>query len=116
LFYIFIRRGFLARTKKSPKTALQEWKLKMDNRVKEWSSNKLKNLVKDQITKMFEGILDFSEVAVQDKEQYKVLRSKILKLGNDAIRNISAEIERSYEVEHKVSESLIVVKQERNRS
>jgi hypothetical protein len=68
------------------------------NRVQEWSSKRLQENITKSITKMFEGMLDFSEVAVGDETRYKALRSKILRLANDAIRNINAEIENKYEV------------------
>jgi len=48
---------------------------------------------------MFEGVLDFSEVAVGEDKRYKALRSKVLRLANDAIRNINDEIESNYDLE-----------------
>jgi len=79
--------------------------------LKEWSNKKLCILVKNNITKLFDGILDFSEVAVDDKERYKVLRSKVLKLSNDTIRCLMSEIERSYDVEFKnIYNDVVVIK------
>ena len=69
-------------------------------KVQEWSSKRLQEYVKVSITKMFEGMLDFSEVAVGEEKRYKALRSKILRLANDAIRNISSEIEEKYQVSY----------------
>lgn len=79
--------------------------------LREWSNKKLCILVKNNITKLFDGILDFSEVAVDDKERYKVLRSKVLKLSNDTIRCLMSEIERSYDVEFKnIYNDVVVIK------
>jgi hypothetical protein len=69
-----------------------------DVKVKEWSKKKLQDSVKSSITKMFEDILDFSEVAVGDDSRYKLLRSKILRIGNNAIRGLNGDIEKNYEV------------------
>lgn len=71
-----------------------------DKKVKDWSSKRLQDFVDSEITHMFEGILDFSELAVGDPNRYKVLRSKILKLANNAARSIKSEIESSYDVSY----------------
>lgn len=79
--------------------------------LQEWSNKKLCSLVKTNITKLFDGILDFSEVAVDDKERYRVLRSKVLKLSNDTIRFLMSEIEKNYDVEFKnIYDDVVVVK------
>lgn len=81
------------------------------NDLQEWSNRRLCSLIKKDITKLFDGILDFSEVAVDDKERYKVLRSKVLKLSNDTIRCLMSEIERSYDVEYKnIYNDVVVIK------
>ena len=72
-----------------------------DGKVKEWSNKRLQTLVKSTITKMFESVLDFTEVGVGDETRYQILRGKILRAGNDAIRNINSELDRSYEVSFK---------------
>lgn len=64
----------------------------------DWSNARLQKEVETRITKMFEGTLDFSEVAVGDVARYKILRSKILRLANDTIRALNAEIGENYEV------------------
>ena len=71
-----------------------------DVKNKEWSKSRLKTEVKSTITKTLEGILDFGEVAVGDKERFRVFRSKVLKLCNDAIRHIHKELDDGYEVEY----------------
>lgn len=68
---------------------------------KERSREKMERLVKDEVTKMFESVLDYAQVACPTPETYKVLRSKILRVGNNCIRSISKGIER-YDVEYKV--------------
>ena len=67
----------------------------------EWSNKRLQAVVKDMITKFFETVLDFSEVAVGDEKRYKALRSKVLRHGNDTIRRLSSSIETDYEVSYK---------------
>jgi hypothetical protein len=48
---------------------------------------------------------------VDDKERYKVLRSKVLKLSNDTIRFLMSEIEKNYDVEFKnIYDEVVVVK------
>jgi len=64
----------------------------------EWSNKRLQSAVRDTITKFFETILDFSEVAVGDEKRYKALRSKILRHGNDTIRKLTTTIESDYDV------------------
>lgn len=72
----------------------------MDNqdKVKDWSNKRAQEMVKSTITEMFESILDFTEVSLADDDRYKVVRSKILRVGNDAIRRINSELGRNYEV------------------
>jgi len=72
---------------------------------------KLMRCVADEVTKMFEKVLDYSEVAVPNHDQYKKLRSKVLRLGNDCIRNIGKEIGNRYIVKYDPpAETVIEVK------
>ena len=64
----------------------------------DWSNARLQKEVETRITKMLEGTLDFSEVAVGGSERWKVLRSKILRLANDTIRGLNAEISENYDI------------------
>lgn len=80
-----------------------------DFKVKEWSSKRLQAHINNELLKTLENILNFSEVAVGDEGRYKVLRSKILRLMNDSIRNICSEIESKYEVTFSVREDIIKV-------
>ena len=70
-------------------------------KVKEWSQKRLQAFVKDEITKMFEKILDYTEVGVADNQRYQILRGKILRVSNDAIRSINSELDRNYDLEFK---------------
>jgi hypothetical protein len=73
------------------------------------SKEKLNRLVEDEITKMFEQVLDYAQVACPTNETYKVLRSKILRIGNNCIRNIKKKLD-FYDVEYKaVSEDIVEV-------
>ena len=72
----------------------------MSDKESEWSKGKIKDLIKSEITSMFSSILDFAEVAVDGKERFHVLRSKVLREGNDAIRTICAEIDKNFEVKY----------------
>ena len=49
----------------------------------------LKQEIKDQIMLVAEKILDYCDVAVSDINQYKRLRSKILRVTNNGIRNLN---------------------------
>lgn len=80
----------------------------------DWSNARLQKEVETRITKMFEGTLDFSEVAVGDERRYKVLRSKILRLANDTIRALCAEISENYEVLYQgISQDIVKIQKSR---
>ena len=61
---------------------------------------KLNRAISDEITVLFEKVLDYAEVAVPNNDQYKKLRSKILRVGNNCIRNVRKEIEVRYDVKY----------------
>lgn len=61
---------------------------------------KLNKAVSEEITVLFEKVLDYAEVAVPNNDQYKKLRSKILRVGNNCIRNIRKEIDTRYDVKY----------------
>lgn len=74
----------------------------------------LKLFISKEVTKLFSSILDFAEIAVDGKERYANYRSKVLKLSNDAIREMKKEIDLRYQVEYmSPTEDIIVVKQPR---
>jgi hypothetical protein len=43
-------------------------------------------------------ILDIAEVAIGDSQRYKPFRSKVLRAGNNAVRDLKADLERHYKV------------------
>lgn len=50
------------------------------------AKDKLKSRTSAEITELFEKVLDFAEVAIPSPETYKRFRSKVLRIGNNAIR------------------------------
>lgn len=66
-------------------------------RIKEKSKEKLKKAIREYVTEMFERSLDFCQVACPN-ENYKSLRSKILREGNNCIRGLHRVIDDSYDV------------------
>jgi len=64
----------------------------------EKSKEKLLRMVEEEIVGLFEQVLDYAQVACSTQDTYKVLRSKILRLGNNAIRNIKKQSQH-YDVE-----------------
>jgi hypothetical protein len=63
------------------------------------SREKLKRAAEEEVTKMFENILDYAQVACAQPDTYKALRSKILRAGNNCIRSIKSEMD-TYEVKY----------------
>ena len=61
------------------------------------SREKLKRAAEAEVTKMFENILDYAQVACAQPDTYKALRSKILRAGNNCIRALKSEMD-TYEV------------------
>ena len=59
---------------------------------------KLIKAVSDEVTALFEKVLDYAEIAVPNQDGYKKLRSKILRIGNNCRRNIAKEITNHYKV------------------
>jgi len=73
---------------------------------------KLIKSISDEITVLFEKVLDYAEVAVPNADQYKKLRSKVLRVGNNCIRNISKEVQARYVVKYDPpAETIIEIKQ-----
>jgi len=67
---------------------------------RERSKDKLKNYVDSEVKKLFKGVLDYAEVAIDSKDRWKALRSRVLKLSNDAIREITKELDTHYDVSY----------------
>ena len=81
------------------------------------NKEKLIKSVSDEVTDLFEKMLDYAEVAVSNSEQYRKLRSKILRIGNNCIRNVSKEINSHYDVMYKApGETIIEVIKPTNKS
>ena len=66
--------------------------------VNDKSREKLKREAEDEVTRMFEAILDYAQVACPTPDTYKVLRSKILRVGNNCIRSLKMRFD-NYNVE-----------------
>lgn len=77
--------------------------------VEDKNMNKLKDLIKEEITAMFEQTLDFCQVACPEAN-FRQLRSKILRVGNNCIRNVHKKMEDQYKVKYiPVSEDIIEI-------
>jgi len=77
--------------------------------VEDKHTQKLKDLIKEEITFMFEQALDFAQVACPEPH-FRPLRSKILRVGNNCIRNINRKVDDHYKIEYKAtSEDIIEV-------
>lgn len=75
------------------------------------SREKLISDLESEITALFENVLDYAQVACATQDTYKVLRSKILRVGNNCIRNIKKRVQH-YEVEFiPQTEDIIEVRQ-----
>lgn len=64
----------------------------------EKSKEKLMRDLEGEVTKLFEQALDYAQVACPTQDTYKVLRSKILRVGNNCIRNVKKKVQH-YDVE-----------------
>jgi len=60
-------------------------------------NEELKEMVKVEVTKMFEVILSYTQIACTSTVTFKLLRSKILRYGNDCIRNIHEYLDKEEE-------------------
>lgn len=74
------------------------------------SKEKLKRDIEKKIMRGVDEILDIAEVAIGDSQRYKPFRSKVLRAGNNAIRDIKSDLEQYYKVVFvPVSEDVIEV-------
>ncbi len=62
------------------------------------SADKLKKEVADNVLKSTDAILNIVEVALGDPARYKIVRSKILRSANDAVRDVKKTIDMNYQV------------------
>lgn len=75
------------------------------------SREKLSRDMESEVTSMFEQILDYSQVACATTDTFKVLRSKILRVGNNCIRNLRNVLQQ-YDVDYvSKAEDIIEFKQ-----
>jgi len=66
--------------------------------VTDKSREKLIRDMESEVTNLFEQALDYAQVACPTQDIYKILRSKILRVGNNCIRNIKKKVQH-YNVE-----------------
>lgn len=77
----------------------------------EKSKDRLIRDLEAEVTTLFEQALDYAQVACPTQDTYKVLRSKILRVGNNCIRNMKKKVQH-YDVEFiPQTEEFIEVKQ-----
>jgi len=75
--------------------------------VEDRHTQKLKDLIKEEVTFMFEQALDFAQVACPEPH-FRPLRSKILRVGNNCIRNINRKVDDQYKIEFKATSEDII--------
>ena len=66
----------------------------------ERSKARLKKEVSKEIISLFEKCLDYVEVTLPDEKVYKIVRSKILRSGNNAVREINKNIDNNYVINY----------------
>jgi len=59
---------------------------------------KLKRDVEKSIISAIDDILNISEVAIGDPQRFKPFRAKVLRSGNDAVREIKRLLDTNYKV------------------
>lgn len=57
------------------------------------SNDKFKRYITSRMNKMYDDILYSVELGVRSDHQYKILRSRILRSGNNALRDIVDEVD-----------------------
>ena len=62
------------------------------------SKEKFKRDLERRVTQGLEEILDYAEIAIGDATRWKSFRSKVLRSGNNAIRELKSELEQHYKV------------------
>ena len=69
-----------------------------EDKTLERSKEKLKRDIEKRIMRGVDEILDIAEVAIGDSQRYKPFRSKVLRAGNNAIRDLKLDLEQHYKV------------------
>ena len=64
------------------------------------SREKFKKEIAAEVTKLFESVLDYAQVACAHQDTFKALRAKILRAGNNCIRNLKNSSDK-YDMEFK---------------
>jgi hypothetical protein len=64
----------------------------------ERSKEKFKRDLEKRIMRGVDEILDIAEVAIGDSQRYKPFRSKVLRAGNNAIRDLKSDLEQHYKI------------------
>lgn len=83
----------------------------MVEQSKDRSKEKLNKYIEHRVKKLFTGILDYTELSVESEKSWQVLRSRILKLSNDTIRDIQKELDDRYDVSYiPRGEDVIIIK------
>ena len=62
------------------------------------SKEKFKRDLEVRFTQGLEEILDYAELAIGDTTRWKSFRSKVLRSGNNAIRDLKSDLEDHYKV------------------
>lgn len=70
---------------------------------------RLETEIKDEVTKLFEQALDYAQVACASPETYKVLRGKILRVGNNCIRTLNGKLSKYDVVYTALAEDVIEI-------
>jgi len=78
----------------------------MENKFNDNSKRILGSVVKREVTKMMEQSLDFASVACPN-DNFKQLRAKILRSGNNCIRNLEKELTGYDIIYKKLNEEII---------
>jgi hypothetical protein len=69
-----------------------------EEQVLQRSKEKLKRDLEKRFMHGIDEILDIAEVAIGDSQRYKPFRSKVLRAGNNAIRDLKSDLEQHYRV------------------
>ncbi len=69
-----------------------------EDQVLQRSKEKLKRDLEKRIMQGIDDILDIAEVAIGDSQRYKPFRSKVLRAGNNAIRDLKSNLDQHFKV------------------
>lgn len=69
-----------------------------EERILERSKEKFKRDLEKRVMKGIDEILDIAEVAIGDSQRYKPFRSKVLRAGNNAIRDLKIDLDQYYKI------------------